>query len=114
MNKADKIIKKHKKELKHYKNSIYAGVCPTCQEKLQLKTIQRERIVTKYNIFRKDTQSTVIKNDVIVICPNNHQIIHPKYGEQSNPGCTEYGNTLNKEIRNYHNSHYGWDDDGGC
>ena len=51
MNKADKIIEKYKKELKHYKYSIYAGICPICQEKLQLKTSQKEKIKTKSNFF---------------------------------------------------------------
>ena len=111
MNKADKIIKNHKKELKHFKNSIYAGVCPICEEKLQLKISQRERIKIKSNFFFGDKQIKTIVNDVTVICPNNHQIIHPKYGEMCNPGAIEYGNTLNDEIRNYHNKHYGRNDD---
>ena len=110
MNKADKIIKKHEKELKHYKNSIYAGVCPICEEKLQLKTSQKEKIKIKSNFFFGDKQITTIIKETIVICPNNHEIIHPKYGERANPGCKEYSNTLNNEIRNYHNNHYGdWD-----
>ena len=113
MNKADKIIKKHKKELKHFKNSIYAGVCPICEEKLQLKTSQRTSLKTQYNCFFGSKQIETTVNDVIVICPNNHQIIHPKYGEMCNPGAIEYGNTLNDEIRKYHNEHYGGYDDGG-
>ena len=100
-NKARKLLKKSKKDVKRFKQHLKAGICPTCKENLQLR-VEDKSFTTKilFWLYENKYKSYTVK------CPNNHKLIHPVYGDRSSLACFEYDNCLNNDIRNQHNISY--------
>lgn len=115
--KADEKHKEYQEEAAHVDNALSAGICPECGEDLKLKrTPYKSTHTVKHTvgwIFSLAKEVPVIKERVTVVCPGGHNLIHPQWGYRSDPGCCIYGECLDPKIRDYHEMHYGDDDDFG-
>lgn len=111
MSKAEDLLESHYKKIKDFKNSLKAGICPTCEKVLKIKTIKHEYKKQIGWLFKK----TVKRNfkDYKVVCPDNHPIIDPRdNSDRSNICCYEWGHTINFEILKCHNDNTeDWYDD---
>jgi hypothetical protein len=96
MNIAKNIIKKHQKEVDHYLECATAGICVTCNTKLELKTIIKSYVNTSFWLFK----NLIKYKHIIIICPNGHKLIHPNHLDERNDlNCSEYKNIINKDIK---------------
>jgi len=99
----------YKQNVSCIESALSAGICPECGADLELKEITYTSTTLVGWIFKRLKVKTF--KDARVVCPNGHKLEHPRNGDRSYPGCCEYGECLNDEIRKYHTLHYGYGDD---
>lgn len=114
--KAASVISEIKKKEEYLFLCYKAGICPTCGETLTLKeTTHTVHTKPVYIFGLKIKEGKEQKNSYTeIICKNLHKLTSPYNSDHTmeDPGFGIWSTTLNEEISNYHDRHYGGDCDG--
>ena len=93
---AVKILKDYLDRKKNFRNSLEIGVCPICEEDLQLFTPDIGK-----NIIGQ-SMSHNIPDKELVICPFNHPLIDPEKGDQAEIKNQIWRDCQNPRIKTLH------------